>query len=106
MDNQKNNFLELSALKVTQPLGEFYVISLSARDLLSITFSEPLRYIDNSGTLQGSQRKKDEKRLKEIATYIESVEMAFPNAIILGANYTQNGGISKDLTERWSIEFD
>lgn len=105
MDNHKKTFLELPALKVKQPLGEFFVISIAAKDLLAISFSEPLRYIDNSGNVKGSQRPKNEKRLKEIATYIESVEMAFPNSIILGANYTPNGMISKDESERWSVTY-
>lgn len=107
MDSQeKKNWLELPALKVNQPLGEFFVVSISAQDLLDISFSEPLKYIDNSGNVQGSQRPKNEKRLKEIATYIESVEMAFPNSIILGANYTRNGSVSKDPKERWVVEYD
>jgi len=102
MDN-KINYLEIPALKVKQPLGDFYVISISARQLLDVSFSEPMKYIDNSGNVKGSQRPKDVKRLKEIATYIESVEMAFPNSIILAANYTENGELSKDKSERWKI---
>jgi DNA phosphorothioation-associated DGQHR protein 1 len=102
MENNQN-YLELPALKINQPLGVFYVISISAKDLLSVSFSEPLKYIDNSGKVKGNQRPKDEKRLKEIAKYIDSVEMAFPNSIILTANYTENGKISKDHTERWKV---
>jgi len=105
MDKQLTpTYLEFPALKVNQPLGEFYVISIGAKDLLSISFSEPLKYIDNSGNVKGNQRPKDEKRLKEIAKYIESVEMAFPNSIILTANYTESGKILTDETERWRIE--
>ncbi|MCU0436018.1 MAG: DNA phosphorothioation-associated DGQHR protein 1 [Bacteroidia bacterium] len=96
-------FLELPALKVNQPLGTFYVITLSAEKLLSISFSEPMSYKDSKGNVKGSQRDKDEKRLRDIARYIDSVEMAFPNSIILAANYNQLGEISKDETERWRI---
>lgn len=96
-------FLELPALKVKQPLSEFYIITIKAQDLLSISFSEPLQYIDENGNLKGSQRPPDEKRLKEIGKYIDSVEMAFPNSIILAANYTSQGQISTDTTERWNI---
>jgi DNA phosphorothioation-associated DGQHR protein 1 len=99
----EKNYLELNALKVKQPLGDFYTISISARDLLEISFSEPLRYVDNSGNVKGSQRVKDVKRLKEIAKYIDSVEMAFPNSIILSVNYTPQGNITKDITERWRV---
>ena len=70
---------------------------------LELSFSEPLKYIDNKGNVQGSQRVKDEKRLKEIATYIETVEMAFPNSIIISANYNQNGLLVDNKNERWKI---
>lgn len=105
MDNMKKDiYLELPALRIQQPLGDFYVISIKANKLLDISFSEPLKYIDSLGNVQGSQRPKDEKRLKEIAKYIDSVEMAFPNSIILAANYTQSGTILKDEAKRWRIE--
>lgn len=103
-DNIKNNFLELNALKVSQPLGSFFVVSIPAEKLLEVTFSEPMKYIDSKGNVQGSQRVKDEKRLKEIATYIETVEMAFPNSIILSANYNQFGVLKEDNQDRWRIE--
>lgn len=103
---ENNNFLELRALKVSQPLGNFFVISINAAKLLDICFSEPLKYIDGSGNVQGSQRPQDQKRLKEIASYIESVEMAFPNSIILSANYNENGQIVYDKDDRWRIESD
>lgn len=104
MDNNTNIFFkEYPALKITQPLGDFYVISINAEDLLAVAYSEPMQYVDEFGNVKGSQRPKDEKRLKEIAKYIESVEMAFPNSIILAANYTEKGTISKDKTERWQI---
>lgn len=103
MDKKVNNYLEINALKVKQPLGDFFVISIDAEKLLNITFSEPLKYVDSNGKVQGSQRVKDEKRLKEISKYIESVEMAFPNSIILNANYNQTGHIVKNENERWKI---
>lgn len=96
-------FKEYPAMKVTQPLGDFYIITISAEDLLSVSYSEPMQYIDEFGNVKGSQRTKDDKRLKEIAKYIDSVEMAFPNSIILAANYTERGTISKNEAERWQI---
>lgn len=105
MENKKeNNYLELNALKVKQPLGDFFVVSISAEKLLEIAFSEPLKYIDSKGNVQGSQRVRDEKRLKEIANYIETVEMAFPNSIILSANYNQFGLLKEDDLDRWRID--
>jgi len=100
---ENKNYLEINALKVSQPLGDFFVVSIPANKLVDICFSEPLRYIDDNGRVQGSQRVKDEKRLKEIGKYIESVEMAFPNSIIISANYNENGQIISDNKDRWRI---
>lgn len=99
-------YLVIPAFKVQQPLGDFYIIKITAADLLSISFSEPMEYKDEFGNVKGSQRPKDIPRLKEIAKYVDSVEMAFPNSIILAANYTATGVVSKDETERWRVEED
>lgn len=103
MDRNNQYYKKYTALKVKQPLGDFYVISIKAEDLLAISYSDPMQYIDESGNVKGSQRPKDDKRLRDIAKYIDSVEMAFPNSIILAANYTEKGTISRDEKERWKI---
>jgi DNA phosphorothioation-associated DGQHR protein 1 len=98
------NFLELNSIRISQPLSDFYIIKVKARDLLQMTFPEELTYIDKSGRLKGSQRKLDEKRLKVIARYIDSVEMAFPNSIVLAANYTIKGEVlDTESPDRWKI---
>jgi DNA phosphorothioation-associated DGQHR protein 1 len=84
-------FRIIPALKVTQPLGVFFLAKFKVSDLLKISFVEALQYRDKAGHLKGTQRKKNELRLKEIARYVDSEEMAFPNTIILAANYTENG---------------
>ncbi|WP_293952395.1 MULTISPECIES: DNA phosphorothioation-associated DGQHR protein 1 [unclassified Sphingobacterium] len=97
-------YLTLYALKVTQPLSDFFITSIKASDLLTLTFSEKLEYTNESGKLKGNQRKIDEKRLKEIGKYIGSVEMSFPNAIILAANYSEEGVLIDDENIRWDID--
>ena len=96
-------YKDYTALKVSQPLSEFYVITITAEELLGVSYSEPMQYIDEFGNVKGNQRPEDDKRLREIGRYIESVEMAFPNSIILAANYTPAGTVSKDEQERWQI---
>lgn len=99
-----NMFLQLSSIKISQPLSTFFLTKITAKDLLQISFSEELQYKDEDGRLKGSQRKLDPKRLKEIARYIDSVEMAFPNSIILAANYNkEDGEVTKDDQLRWRI---
>jgi DNA phosphorothioation-associated DGQHR protein 1 len=106
-------FIEAYALKVVQPLGEFYLTAFPADKLLQVAFAEELMYIDATGKQKGNQRKKDPNRLKEITRYIDSVEMAFPNSIILGANYTEDGNVLEQPEEednndvdklRWKVE--
>jgi len=96
-----------NALKVSQPFGEFFVISIKAIDLLEVTFSDVLRY-NEDGSLSGSQRLLDEKkRLKEISDYIDSQDLAFPNSIIIAANYNEEGFIVNDEEDkniRWSFD--
>lgn len=95
------------ALKVSQPFGEFFIISIKAKDLLEVTFSDVLRYDENKN-LKGSQRELDEKvRVKEISDYINSQDLAFPNSIIIAANYNEQGFIEDDDEEngcRWSFK--
>lgn len=109
------NFLELPALKVSQPLGDFFITKFRAADLMKVSFVEELTYTDAEGHLKGTQRKKDVSRLKEIARYIDSTEMAFPNSIILAANYNPEGEVVEDENESeeegkgkitWQIEKD
>lgn len=97
------NYCEVFAFKIEQPLCDFYLTSIKAKDLLKFTFPEQLQYTDENGKLQGSQRKVDEKRLKEIGRYIDSVEMSFPNTIILAVNYNQEGEVIEDEKIRWDL---
>src|SRR5439155_5762480 len=40
----------------------------------------------------------------QIATYINTYESAFPNSIILAANYVNYGELQEDETKRWRVE--
>jgi DNA phosphorothioation-associated DGQHR protein 1 len=98
------NYKEIFAIKVSQPLCDFYITSFNANELLKFTFSEELQYKDDQGKLHGNQRKIDRSRLKEIGRYIDSVEMSFPNSIILAVNYNEEGLLIDDEKLRWDIE--
>lgn len=79
------------ALCVKQRLGTFYVVVLPAELLLKVTYPHAVRATmqNNKGgyKLEGTQRKFQDKRLKEIASYINRVDSTFPNSIILAANH-------------------
>ena len=94
--------MELYAIKITQPLGEFYITKIKAKDLLQISTSSVLRY-DKEGKLEGNQRPLKPERLRLIANFIQSEEMCFPTSIIVAANVNASGLI-EDGKNRWSIE--
>lgn len=93
----------ISAIKVKQPLGEFYIAKIKAGDLLRISTSSVARY-DKDGKLKGNQRPLDTKRLKAIANFIMSDEMSFPTSILIAANIDREGGIVEKQDDRWTVE--
>ena len=104
-----DEFLCFPAIRVEQPLGEFYAVAIPAKHLLEVCYTDRLRAIaeGESYRLVGSQRLIREARLKEIGRYINTTEAAFPNSIILAANYSETTGLSvEDETLKWRIESD
>ena len=101
--------LKLPAIRVVQPLGEFYAVALSARALQKITYVDPTRIAKADRKrffyqLLGAQRLSSIPRAKQIARYINTVEAAFPNSVILAANYISNGILQEDPNVRWKIK--
>lgn len=111
--------IEFKALRVEQPIGVYYVAIIPARVLLEVAFSDVLSasLIEEEGCyeLDGTQRLVQPKRLQVIADYINRTDSAFPNSIILAANYRKEDGLIEDDDEedasgqrmpnnRWSIE--
>ncbi len=95
--------MEVKAIKVVQPLGEFYIAKIKAGDLLRISTSSVARY-DKEGNLRGNQRPLNEKRLKAIANFIMSDEMSFPTSILVAANIDKDGKIIEDIENRWRVK--
>ena len=94
--------MKITAIKVSQPLGDFYLSKIKARDLLRVSTSSMLRY-DKDGKLAGNQRPLRQDRLKAIANFIKSDEMCFPTSIIIAANVNERGLIDEGES-RWEIE--
>jgi DGQHR domain-containing protein len=83
----KNNYIESIFIKISQPLGDFYIGKLKYKDLISIAYSDVRRIErdEQTGyeTTFGIQRKLSEKRIKEIADYVTSMDATFPSSILL-----------------------
>lgn len=78
--------LKFPVLKVRQPIGDFYIASISARDLLNISYSDVRRLAQDQRDLEmylGIQRPVSSRRIKEIKEYIQGVDATFPTSVIL-----------------------
>lgn len=108
--------MKVPAIKVSQPLGDFYVVSLKAELLLNTCYTIKAEILDDDSeeesisylgkvvsSLVGNQRVRAPKRLDEIKRYTETVDASFPNSIILGANYDEDGKLITS-NDRWSVE--
>lgn len=95
----------IPALRVDQRLGSFYVAVLPAELLLRVCASDRMSASLNADgvgySLEGTQRVIQDKRLSEIAAYINRVDATFPNSIIVAANYDRETGF--DQTENEDI---
>ncbi|AWH88213.1 DGQHR domain-containing protein [Limnobaculum parvum] len=79
--------IKIKALKVSQPIGEFYCGKIKASDLVRITFSDVRRMSDSENRelddYIGIQRPLIESRVKAIRSFISGVDSSFPNSIII-----------------------
>lgn len=108
--------MKLPAIKVEQPLGDFYVVSIPAEILLKVCYTIRAEILDGYedqsishvgafiNKLVGNQRITTKSRLEEIKRYTETVDASFPNSIILGVNYSSDGILVTDEDVRWDIE--
>jgi DNA phosphorothioation-associated DGQHR protein 1 len=89
--------LSVPALRVVQPIGVYYVAVIPAEVLLQVSYSDKLtaKWDAERGiyVLDGTQRPLQEKRFQQIAEYIARADSAFPNTIILAANFRQEDGL-------------
>lgn len=77
--------LSIKCIKVTQPIGEFYIGSIRSKDLKEITFSDVRRMEGERGfeTYLGIQRPLSPGRVKEISAYTKTADACFPTAVLL-----------------------
>lgn len=78
--------LELVVLKARQPIGDFYIGSIQAKDLVDISFSDVRRLVKDERDIEmylGIQRPVNPKRIREIKQYIQGDDATFPTSIIL-----------------------
>ncbi|WP_081618380.1 DGQHR domain-containing protein [Thioalkalivibrio sp. ALE31] len=73
-------------LPVAQPIGEFYIGTIPAKDLRDITYFDVRRILKEKREIEtylGIQRELNKKRVAEIGQYVNTVDACFPTAVIL-----------------------
>jgi len=81
--------LKLTVLKVRQPIGDFYIASMPAKDLVSISYSDVRRLAEDQRDIEkylGIQRPVSPKRIKDIKQYIEGDDATFPTSVIVAVD--------------------
>lgn len=84
-----NSKFEFDVLKVTQPIGEFYITSIKASDLVKISYNDVRRLAKEERDVEkylGIQRPISKKRISEIKNYIESKDATFPTSVIIAVD--------------------
>lgn len=87
-------YYEFSALRVCQPFADYYACVIPSEILKDVSFSLKAENVD--GVVQGVQRLINNKRLHEISRFIDGESAAFPNSIILGANFLKTGRYAEE----------
>lgn len=78
------NSIGINVIKVQQPVGEFFIGNVSAKDLVEMTFTDVRRIEDRDvEKYLGIQRPLDRGRVKQIKQYLHAPDASFPTGIIL-----------------------
>jgi DGQHR domain-containing protein len=74
----------LKALKVSQPIGDFYVVVMPSSELTEIAYAD-VRTLDDRelDSYLGIQRRLDKKRVKELRDYVRTSDASFPTSVLL-----------------------
>ena len=77
--------VQFPVMRVSQPLGDFYVGKMPASDLVDISWFDVRRLVGDSDFDQylGIQRKVNPSRVIEIGKYVNLIDATFPTAVIL-----------------------
>jgi DGQHR domain-containing protein len=103
---EQSRELSVGVIEVMQPIGTFYTGSVDAYALLEICKFDFRRIEERGGYKEflGFQRKLDNKRVKEIAQYITTVDAVFPTAVVIAVDdrcaILSDGALAKKLTLR------
>ncbi len=90
---------DVKAIRVRQPIGEFLVASIPAKQLCDISYFDVRRMLKERDieTYLGIQRPLNPRRVEELQQYVRTIDACFPTAVILAiesrcASYDEESG--------------
>ncbi len=85
MISESEKGIEFPVMRVSQPIGDFFVGKMSAQNLVDISWFDVRRLYGDSDLDEylGIQRRVNSQRVTEIAKYVRLSDATFPTAVIL-----------------------
>ncbi|MBL0057097.1 MAG: DGQHR domain-containing protein [Chitinophagaceae bacterium] len=81
-----SNLIKFPVIKISQPLGDFFIGNIKARDLVNISYADVRRIEGEEREVErylGIQRPLDKARVNKIRKYLESPDAAFPTGVVV-----------------------
>jgi len=79
----KTGSITIPAIPVDQPIGEFYIGVIEAKDLLQISYADIREIERDLDNYLGIQRKLSPERVQDLKNYVGTKDATFPTSIIL-----------------------
>ncbi|MCR9140268.1 MAG: DGQHR domain-containing protein [Alphaproteobacteria bacterium] len=77
----------MNVLKVSQPIGDFFIGAIDSRVLREISTVDVRRFAEGTaGSIDGIQRELSKSRLKDLSQYVNLEYATFPTSIILAVD--------------------
>jgi len=94
---EENEFIYCPYIEVKQPIGCFYVTSLSFQELSAIAYADIRKVDSDFDNYLGIQRSVSPGRRKEIAEYVNTLDATFPTSIILAIDTKKDGELTHNI---------
>ena len=80
----KKTIISSRALKVTQPIGELYLVAMKAQDLVRVSYADVRMLEENQlDSFIGINRRLSSNRVRSLQDYVNTHDATFPTNIIL-----------------------
>lgn len=80
------DFILFNCLQVTQPIGNFYIGVINAKDLAQIAFADVREMERTVDKYLGIERPLSKSRVEDIKKYVKTVDATFPTSIIVAVS--------------------